>query len=296
MGYAVELLFDDASTESVFVLSDRLAQAGLRPPRVGDPEYPHITLFVAEEIQRQPLVKKLSCYQFPTAPTVTLATLGRFDANPGVIYLVPQPDFPLHALHRDLFQQVSQLLSGINPHYLPANWTPHVTLADQLSPANLANAITVVGSVDPVAARITDLIIVEFEGPLRVVTDYLVIPNGSEETDIWLAYATAMASEDYFDAHEILERLWRCSHGIKQQSAIWFAALFVHWSQGRYSGAMKILDKIMRDFRRYPMALRPVMNKWRKSLTMGEPCPGMTPYERLCLVRWGQHVAADVSE
>jgi hypothetical protein len=241
-------------------------------------------------------MKSLFAYRYPSSLAVTLASLGQFDANPGVIYLVPRPDAPLYALHQDLYQHVSQLLSGIDPHYLPRGWTPHVTLADQLSPINLANASLVVGSFASVTARITDLIIVKFEGPMRLVTDHMIVPNGSEETEIWSAYAMAMASEQYFAAHEILEGLWRHSHDVGQQSAIWFAALFVHWSQGRCSGAIQILDKIERDSRRYPMELRPAMNKWRKALTTGEPCPGITPYERLCLVRWGQYGMADISE
>ncbi len=296
MGYAVELLFDDTSTKAVFGLWDRLSRAGMRPPRVADPEYPHISLFVAKEIQRQPLMKSLFAYRYPSPLAVTLASLGRFDANPGVIYLVPQPDAPLYALHQDLCQQVSQLLFGIDPRYLPGGWTPHVTLADQLSPVNLANAMTVVGSFASVRALITDLIIVKFEGPMRLVTDHMIVPNGSEETDIWSAYAVAMASGQYFAAHEILEGLWRCSHDIRQQSAIWFAALFVHWSQGRYSGAIKILNKIERDSRRHPVELRLAINMWRQALTTGESCPGTTPYERLCLVRWGQYGATDVSK
>jgi predicted metal-dependent hydrolase len=105
---------------------------------------------------------------------------------------------------------------------------------------------------------------------------------------VWSAFEAALTSEKYFEAHEILEKLWREEHGIRQQSAIWFAALFVHWKRGQYSGALKILDKIERDARRYPTELQPAMILWRAALNHQHCQPGLTAYQRLCLVRWAR--------
>ncbi len=61
-------------------------------------------------------------------------------------------------------------------------------------------------------------------------------------------------AEKFFEAHEVLETLWRQTHGPERdfyQGLIQIAAAFVHIQKGTPDGARKLLDKASKKLQKY---------------------------------------------
>ncbi|MCY0878524.1 MAG: DUF309 domain-containing protein [Firmicutes bacterium] len=61
--------------------------------------------------------------------------------------------------------------------------------------------------------------------------------------DAWQAYVDAMHAARFYEAHELLESLWRATKSDKAQIAIWIAAAFLHWQRQNVSGALTLFRR-----------------------------------------------------
>jgi hypothetical protein len=108
----------------------------------------------------------------------------------------------------------------------------------------------------------------------------------AEATPIWTSFAKALGDGRYFQAHDILEELWRTTHDPRQQAAIWLAAAFHHWQGHNRVGAAKLLTKTRARATGSALAAR--VDLWLALLGDGRPCPSWRPSDIATLLSWAQ--------
>jgi 2'-5' RNA ligase len=153
----VELLLDDATDEAVRAEWRSLADAGLpsQALHTGSTNAPHVTLAVARSIPEEIEAAVAALVQELPLP-VELGALVVFGARRLALARLVVAQSPLLALHAATATAVKDC-PGV-PHYLvPGRWTPHVTLARGLSPAQVATALETLGQVEPLSGSIVHL-------------------------------------------------------------------------------------------------------------------------------------------
>ncbi len=280
MDGAIVLLFDSAATQAVCDLCNRLRPVPMHRIPAVLREYPHLTLLQIPSGSRETAWSTVLTQDFSQLGPVLLSGLSAPDGPGGRLYLDIYPGDALQRLHEELSVRAAA------PH--SDHWRARVELPDDISPGCVDDVKRGLSTTTAIAAVCEDVVALEFSGTCCTVSDHFVIGGGPSGT-IWQGYEEALSFRRYFEAHEILERLWRQEHGMRQQSAIWLAAVFVHWSRGQYPGALKILDKIQGDVRRFPEALAEDLAVWQAALNRRDPLPTLSTHQRLCLVRWARH-------
>ncbi|MBF6176953.1 2'-5' RNA ligase family protein [Nocardia otitidiscaviarum] len=140
MVQSVELILDEAAEATVREQWRLLADAGLHSPDAT--HRPHITVAVAREIWPR-LDTSLARQPFTPLP-VRLGGLLVFGARRPILVRAVVPSLPLLDLQRRLFGVISPC-PGIPSNVRPDAWTPHVTLARRVTPAQLPTALEAVG-------------------------------------------------------------------------------------------------------------------------------------------------------
>ena len=159
MAYSVSLWFDESAEVQVRSIWQRLADAGIKSFADG-PIRPHVTLAHGLELDLHPFVTVLR-EKLEAHPTfdLTFTSLGLFDS--GILYLAARMTHSLWTLHREVAQLASEFGSGSSPYYRPDFWTPHCTLAVNLTPEAMLNAVNVCQGVTPISASATRVGIIE---------------------------------------------------------------------------------------------------------------------------------------
>lgn len=146
---SVELVLDEAAETAVRRQWRVLAAAGLHSPAQN--HRPHITLAVADEIWPR-LDKALGQQEFQPFP-VRLGGLLVFGSRRPILVRAVVPSATLLALHKRLFGVISDC-PGIPANVRPDAWTPHLTLARRVGPAQLAAALEAVSYEGDFAATV----------------------------------------------------------------------------------------------------------------------------------------------
>lgn len=161
MGYAVSLWFDAAAEARVRALWRELAKTGAETFADG-PIRPHVTLAHGLNLEPEPLVAALGGrLEAQSAFDLTFTGLGLF-AESGVLYLSTRMTEPLWTLHRAIAGLAAAHGARSSPHYRPDHWTPHCTLAINLSPEAMLNAVAACQGVPfPFSATATRVGVIE---------------------------------------------------------------------------------------------------------------------------------------
>jgi 2'-5' RNA ligase len=106
-----------------------------------------------------------------TAPLeITFDRAGSFTG--GVVYLAPAPSAGLRRLHAAFHARCEDLSRSVWHHYQPDFWMPHLTLAMDLEPSQVAPALAIAETIRlPLPARLVEVGIVEFR-PVRELAGY----------------------------------------------------------------------------------------------------------------------------
>jgi len=155
MAHAIEMFFDDHADSAVRALWLQMAGAGL--PSLATRSHrrhrPHVTLAVTQSLDRadlEPVRAALAGH----GPVLALPALGIFPGG-GVLFLGAVVTGGLLALHARVHQALAGQPVTHSPYYLPGQWTPHCTLAQDLTGGQLAAAIQLLHRYQPITARIT---------------------------------------------------------------------------------------------------------------------------------------------
>ena len=173
MPYAVELELGGAAGDAVRDLwralsalsalgATWLAQSGASP---------HVSLAIWETIDLPRFDAELSRFAAETAPIgITFDGTGMFPG--GTVFLRPAPNPTLRDVQRHVHARFASLGGDAWPYYLPEAWIPHCTLAMDVPPDRVTEALAVAGRGPlPITGRLEYVGIVEFR-PVRVLARY----------------------------------------------------------------------------------------------------------------------------
>ncbi len=151
MPWAIELYLDDASANAI------------RRVRPLDLLHPHVSLSVAESIDAS-VEAALSDWAERQQPIpVTLDHWGMFLSESAVLFLAPRDRTLLQAVHLDFHRATAGRLGREWAYYLPEQWVPHCTVADQLPIEDLGTvALQVRELALPVAGTLSRVALVQF--------------------------------------------------------------------------------------------------------------------------------------
>ncbi len=145
MPFAIELLFDSKTDQSVRKIGKLLEKNKIPTILSGEGASPHVTLAVFDKYSRNkipPLLNHLA-RQFNPIP-FSFSSLGTFPGAERPLFLSPVMTSDLLKLHAHLHRSIKHLMRGALSHYLPGNWVPHCTLGLGLSKEDLMRAFTFV--------------------------------------------------------------------------------------------------------------------------------------------------------
>ena len=160
MAYSVSLWFDERAERQVRAIWQSLADAGVDETFADGLMRPHVTLAHGLELNLNPFVAALRG-RLETQPTfdLTFTSLGLFDS--GILYLAARMTGALWALHREVAALAEAQGGGSSPYYRPDFWTPHCTLAVNLTPEAMLEAVRVCQKVTPISALVTRVGVIE---------------------------------------------------------------------------------------------------------------------------------------
>jgi len=165
MAFAIELALDEISAAPVRALWRRLAEAGIRFMADSGAD-PHLSLVIWDSLDVPGAAGEVAALAAITAPlALTFTHVAAFGAE--VVYLAPAPSAPLAELQAQVHARFVPLGDRGWPHYAPATWVPHCTLAMDLGSVTAATALALASSLTvPLPARLVRMAVVEFR-PVR---------------------------------------------------------------------------------------------------------------------------------
>ncbi len=137
MAYAVELYFDDVFSKKVELAWQRihseLAKLNSRP---------HISLTVIDSGSEKCLMEIIERFAQTTSTfRVHFSSLATFSGSESVVFLAPVVTSQLLSLHQTFHEELSAFNQKSWSYYMPGNWVPHCTLAQEASGNNIAKII-----------------------------------------------------------------------------------------------------------------------------------------------------------
>lgn len=145
MSYAVVLHLDPAAEEVVNSVWSALSAASLGRSPAESGVRPHVTLASAEHIDQRALESATAVFA-ASLPSlrVTLSSIGLFNTEEGVLFFgvtVNQALLNAHAEYGRIFGHHARQPQA---YFRAGTWVPHCTLATELQPARLGDALAVV--------------------------------------------------------------------------------------------------------------------------------------------------------
>jgi len=150
MSRGILLWPDDAASGAVRAIWERLAERGL--PSLATHTHrlhrPHVSLVVAEDL---PVAATLAAVGVVPARPIPLSIVSAGIFPGGVLYLTCVVTPELLAEQRRVRDLVMPLARDPWPYFEPGGWTPHLTSALELTPAQVAEALPVVLGALPIS-------------------------------------------------------------------------------------------------------------------------------------------------
>ena len=176
MGMAIELMLDPESASRVAYLREKLREEGVLGI-VPDNEFrPHLTIGYFEDSPPERVREVLERLAQDNTPcTVTLSNIGIFTSpERNTVFFGVTPTQELLDLHRRVFEPFCQLSEAIGEYCLPDRLVFHVSVADRVSPEQMADVMKVLvreNAMTPIVGQAVSLL-VEPTGHLPVVVEF----------------------------------------------------------------------------------------------------------------------------
>ncbi len=139
MGYAVELYFDPDSDLTVRRIWSGIADEFGLSTMLTNGGKPHVSLAVcSDDLDHHSFLQELPAFSKSLAPLeVQLGSVGTFPTEEGVVFLAPVVTSELLRIYERFRIAFSRFGSCASAQYLPRNWVPHVTVATDLTGAEI---------------------------------------------------------------------------------------------------------------------------------------------------------------
>lgn len=164
MPFAVHLFFD-TNTEAVVKLAwKRLADTGIAPYMHYSGNRPHLSLAIYENLDLTACEQELESFAAGRDPLpVIFQYVGIFPTTLATVFLGPTVTAGLLELHAQIHEVLRTVGSDPSPYYLPGKWIPHCTLALELEPRLIAQALDIgLQTSLPLSGQITEIGVIEF--------------------------------------------------------------------------------------------------------------------------------------
>ena len=161
MSYSVSLWFDEDAEAQIREVWQRLTDAGVEA-FANSLVRPHVTLAHQLELDLEPFMVGLrERLEAHSAFALTLPGLGLF-VESGILYLSTVMTGALWTLHRDVAELILEHGARSSSYYQPNRWTPHCTLAVNLTPETMLDAVRACQTVPfPLVAQATSVGVIE---------------------------------------------------------------------------------------------------------------------------------------
>ena len=193
------LTLDNAASDFVRSMRRKMADAGI-PVDIDDP--PHVSLASCATLDVDPAVaavRKLA----ESMPLLVLSfeSAGSFLSEEGTVFIAPVVTPALSTVQQQAMSVVTEWGGGINPYYASGRWMAHCTVANRLTPPDLAEVLRICSQQTVAVVGHADrLELAEFgDGPFVIHASFpidrqapchsirglhhaqITIPNGTEE-------------------------------------------------------------------------------------------------------------------
>jgi 2'-5' RNA ligase len=162
--FAIVLELDDLAAAAVRQLTERLDPERAAPVASVPP---HVTLaaFGNLDVERfRPTFVEIAGRT--SAVATTLASLGVFPTEEGVVFLAPTISRQLVELHLEMLARLQDVGAEVEPYWLPGQWVPHCTLAIGIPRERMSSALSLVyETLKPISASLTRLSLFDIATP-----------------------------------------------------------------------------------------------------------------------------------
>ncbi len=139
MNYAIELVFDDESQNTINKLRKLLNENGVHDEAV---KLNHISIGDYRTNDIEGLKSKVLKFSEMVEPfEITLCAAGTFMTKENVIFLVPIMTEKLKSVHKKFIDFMSDFDGKLNQYYDIDRWMPHCTIAIRLTDEELFKGI-----------------------------------------------------------------------------------------------------------------------------------------------------------
>lgn len=150
--HALVAFLDDTADQQVRALCQALQQTGVRC--AGSRFPPHVTFAAGASIPARARTAVRDELTLLTMPAVWLSTLATFPNTSNVLILAAVVDTELLAVHSAVHDALAGKVRQPSVLHLPGSWVPHCTLAERITPAQLATGFARLHPVTPVRATL----------------------------------------------------------------------------------------------------------------------------------------------
>jgi len=173
MPFAVELYMGDPAATAVRQLWQSLVQEGIPSQPLALGARPHIFLCVYESLDSPLVAKKLGIFARQFEPlSFVLENVDTFPASNGVVFLAPRLSEGLIEAHRRFHKEFDGYRATASPYYLPKNWQPHCTVAEDLSSKQVSHAIEICRKTHlPIRGQLVQIGLIKFR-PIKEVCSF----------------------------------------------------------------------------------------------------------------------------
>jgi hypothetical protein len=173
MPFAIEMVLDGESADTVRGIWRDLAETGVAPEMHESGARPHVTLGVCDGLNVEACSTFLEEFAAAiSALTVRFSSIGIFGIDPAVVFLAPAVTPELLDIHLRFHQRFSDVADSPWAYYLPNRWVPHCTLTTDLPLASVPRVVGVCRTLRlPLDGRLEGVGIVEFR-PIRHHGDF----------------------------------------------------------------------------------------------------------------------------
>ena len=164
----------DPAATAVRQLWQSLVQEGIPSQPLALGARPHISLSAFTNPLDSPLVaKKLEIFARQFEPlSFVLESVDTFPGSNGVVFLAPRVSEGLTEAHRRFHKEFDGYRATASPYYLPKNWQPHCTVAEDLSSKQVGHAIEICRKAHlPIRGQFVQIGLIEFR-PIKEVCSF----------------------------------------------------------------------------------------------------------------------------
>jgi len=174
MGYAIELLFDELTTNKVIEIWRQFNCYGYGIDLLSLNNKPHIALVVYDEMINEETLSEITKVFSDQIPIfdIEIEGYGTFNTNEGVVYAKIRKTDILSRYHKKIHELSVDRELFSHHYYTPGNWFPHCTLGINIKGENISNAINTASKFElPQIARVLKASATRFR-PVETVCEY----------------------------------------------------------------------------------------------------------------------------